>query len=104
MAAINDVGLRAVIRDGVKGFSMTVAGGLGPLPVEAKLLHEFIPAEDVVLLPIANTTAEMLAWWLAQELRGSPTGILPAGATLIEVEVEESFGQRAVYRERLGGA
>src|SRR6185295_3458890 len=31
--AINDVGLRAIIRDGVKGFSMTVAGGLGPLPV-----------------------------------------------------------------------
>src|SRR6185295_2586466 len=46
--AINDVGLRAIVRDGVKGFSMTVAGGLGPLPVEAKLLHEFIPAEDVV--------------------------------------------------------
>ena len=46
--AINDVGLRALVRDGVNGFSMTVAGGLGPLPVEAKLLHEFIPADDVV--------------------------------------------------------
>ena len=46
--AINDVGLRAVIRDGVKGFRMTVAGGLGPLPTEAKLLHEFIPADDLV--------------------------------------------------------
>src|SRR6202142_534649 len=46
--AINDVAPRATIRDGVKGFSMTVAGGLGPLPVEAKLLHEFIPAEDIV--------------------------------------------------------
>jgi sulfite reductase beta subunit-like hemoprotein len=45
---INDVGLRAVIRDGVKGFSMTVAGGLGPLPTEAQLLHEFFEAEDVV--------------------------------------------------------
>src|SRR6266404_1719856 len=45
---INDVGLRAVIRDGVKGFRMTVGGGLGPLPTEAKLLHEFIEAEDVV--------------------------------------------------------
>ena len=45
---INDVGLRAIIRDGVNGFSMTVAGGLGPLPVEAKLLHEFIPADEVV--------------------------------------------------------
>jgi sulfite reductase beta subunit-like hemoprotein len=46
--AINDVGLRAVIRDGVRGFRMTVAGGLGPLPVESKVLHDFIPAEDVV--------------------------------------------------------
>jgi len=45
---INDVGLRAVIRDGVKGFRMTVAGGLGPLPTEPKVLHEFIPAEDLV--------------------------------------------------------
>jgi sulfite reductase beta subunit-like hemoprotein len=51
--AINDVGLRAVIRRGEngedeRGFSMTVAGGLGPLPTEARLLHEFIPADDVV--------------------------------------------------------
>src|SRR5215475_2789742 len=46
--AINDVGLRAKIVGGVKGFSMTVAGGLGPLPVEARLLHEFIPADDIV--------------------------------------------------------
>src|ERR1700753_3799113 len=46
--AINDVGLRAVIRDGVRGFKITVAGGLGPLPTEAKLLHEFVPAEEIV--------------------------------------------------------
>src|SRR5580704_16316096 len=46
--AINDVGLRPVIRDGELGFRMTVAGGLGPLPTEAKVLHEFIPAEDIV--------------------------------------------------------
>jgi 6-pyruvoyltetrahydropterin/6-carboxytetrahydropterin synthase len=59
------------------------------------------PAGDVVLLPIANTTAEMLAWWIAQELRQS-LGALPPGATAIEVEVDESFGQRAFYREGLG--
>src|SRR5271163_3599668 len=47
-SAINDVGLRALIRDGERGFRMTVAGGLGPLPVESKVLHEFFPAEDVV--------------------------------------------------------
>jgi sulfite reductase beta subunit-like hemoprotein len=45
---INDVGLRAVIRDGVRGFRITVGGGLGPLPTEARLLDEFLPAERVV--------------------------------------------------------
>jgi sulfite reductase beta subunit-like hemoprotein len=47
-SVINDVGLRAVCRDGVNGFRMTVAGGLGPLPTEGKLLWEFFPADDVV--------------------------------------------------------
>lgn len=45
---INDVGLRAIRKDGVDGFRMTIAGGLGPLPTEGRLLHEFIPADDVV--------------------------------------------------------
>jgi len=45
---INDVGLRAKIVDGVKGFRMTVGGGLGPLPTESRVLHEFIPADDLV--------------------------------------------------------
>src|SRR5580700_3369692 len=45
---INDVGLRAIIRDGVRGFRMTVAGGLGPLPTESRVLDEFLPVERVV--------------------------------------------------------
>ena len=59
------------------------------------------PLSDVVLLPIPNTTAEMLAWWIVQELRQS-LGV--SGATAIEVEVDESSGQRAFYREALGEA
>jgi sulfite reductase beta subunit-like hemoprotein len=47
-SAINDVGLRAVIRDGQRGFRMTIAGGLGPLPVESQLLDEFVPVERLV--------------------------------------------------------
>ena len=59
-SAINDVGLRAVIRDGVEGFRMTIAGGLGPLPTEAGLLDEFVPGERIVnrveaVLRIFNT-------------------------------------------------
>lgn len=58
------------------------------------------PASDVVLLPIPNTTAEMLAWWISQEIRQGLGG-LPPGVTAIEVEVDESSGQRAFYRETL---
>lgn len=46
--AINDVGLRAVMRDGRRGFRMVIGGGLGPLPVEARLLDDFVPADRVV--------------------------------------------------------
>ena len=46
--AINDIGLRAVVRDGQRGFRMMVGGGLGPLPTEAQLLDEFVPEERLV--------------------------------------------------------
>jgi 6-pyruvoyltetrahydropterin/6-carboxytetrahydropterin synthase len=61
------------------------------------------PASDVVLLPIPNTTAEMLAQWIAGEIKGllSPAELQAARA--IEIEVEESFGQRAIYREERAG-
>ena len=48
LTAIHDVGLRAVIRDGKRGFRMLVGGGLGPLPVEAHILDEFVPVENLV--------------------------------------------------------
>jgi len=46
--AINDIGLRAVIRDGRRGFRMIIGGGMGPLPMEAKLLEEFVPEERLI--------------------------------------------------------
>lgn len=48
LGAIHDVGLRAVIKDGQRGFRMVVGGGLGPLPTEAHLLDEFVPEERLV--------------------------------------------------------
>lgn len=47
-AGINDVGIRAVIRDGQRGFRITIGGGLGPMPVEAQLLDEFLPEERLI--------------------------------------------------------
>ncbi len=46
--SINDVGIRAVVREGKRGFRIVVGGGLGPLPVEAQLLDEFLPEERLV--------------------------------------------------------
>ena len=48
IASIHDVGAKAVIRDGQRGFRIVVGGGLGPLPVEARLLDEFLPVERIV--------------------------------------------------------
>ncbi len=40
--------MKAVERDGVRGFRVVIGGGLGPLPVEARLLDEFLPEERMV--------------------------------------------------------
>ena len=56
------------------------------------------PRRDCALLPIPNTTVEMLARLLADRLRAElDTGGAP-GPTAIEMEVEETFGQSAIYR------
>ncbi|HEV8039976.1 MAG TPA: nitrite/sulfite reductase [Bryobacteraceae bacterium] len=48
LGSIHDIGLRAVLREGQRGFRMVVGGGLGPLPVEAQLLDDFVPVERLV--------------------------------------------------------
>jgi 6-pyruvoyltetrahydropterin/6-carboxytetrahydropterin synthase len=59
------------------------------------------PRRDCALLPIPNTTAELLAKLLADRVR-TEIGEKGAGAlTAIEVEVEESPGQSAIYRTTL---
>jgi 6-pyruvoyltetrahydropterin/6-carboxytetrahydropterin synthase len=62
------------------------------------------PRRDCALLEVPNTTVEMLAQYLAGrarrelERRAGPAVDLKA----IEVEVEETFGQSATYREVFG--
>jgi 6-pyruvoyltetrahydropterin/6-carboxytetrahydropterin synthase len=51
------------------------------------------PREDCVILPIENTTAERLAWWLADRLRERLATTGAANLTGLRVEVEENFGQ-----------
>lgn len=59
------------------------------------------PRSDVVLLPIPNTTAEMLARYLADRLKEELSAHGADNLTELAVEVEESFGQSAWYRETL---
>lgn len=61
------------------------------------------PAADVVLLPISNTTAEMIGRWILGELKTALGTTTLARLAAIEIEVEESVGQRAAYREELPG-
>lgn len=60
------------------------------------------PRRDCALLPVANTTVEMLAELLATRLRAELEALGARGLTGIEMEIEESFGQSATYRMRLG--
>lgn len=66
-----------------------------------KKLYVF-PTEDVVILPIPNTTAECLARWVAEQLAAAIGPAHQPGLELLEVEIEESFGQAAICRRRLG--
>ena len=59
------------------------------------------PRSDCALLPIPNTTVEMLAELLTNRLRAELEQMDARGLTAIEMEVEENFGQSAVYRTSL---
>src|SRR5882757_1969458 len=61
------------------------------------------PREDCILLPVANTTAELIAHWMGQQLRE----VLQQhpgdrNLTSLRVEVEENFGQWAMCEMRVG--
>jgi 6-pyruvoyltetrahydropterin/6-carboxytetrahydropterin synthase len=51
------------------------------------------PCEDCVLLPIENTTAERLAWWIGGRLCESLSPAALQLVTSLDIEVEENFGQ-----------
>jgi 6-pyruvoyltetrahydropterin/6-carboxytetrahydropterin synthase len=59
------------------------------------------PHKDCALLPVPNTTVEMLAALLTERLRLELDEAGAKGLTAIEMEVEENFGQSAFYREEL---
>lgn len=68
--------------------------------VEAKFEDRrwIFPREDALLLPVENTTAELIARWIAGRLLPVVRGTPGAAISEMQVEVEENFGQWAIYR------
>lgn len=58
------------------------------------------PRDDCVLLPIENTTAELLARYIGEKLRDDLKATYRYVPEVMRVEVEESFGQSALYEWR----
>lgn len=75
--------------------SLTVAAGETEVEVRFEERRWVFPREDCRLLPIANTTAELLARWIADQLLDSLPSDARANLTSLTVEVEENFGQWA---------
>ena len=48
LAPIHDIGLKAVVRNGVRGFQALIGGGLGSFPHAALPLTDFIPADNLL--------------------------------------------------------
>ena len=76
---------------------VTQDGEIVKVLVDGKPRYVF-PLRDCALLPIPNTTVEMLAQLLTDRLRAELETLGARGVTAIEMEVEENFGQAAVYR------
>jgi 6-pyruvoyltetrahydropterin/6-carboxytetrahydropterin synthase len=72
-------------------------GEIVKVAVDGKPRYVF-PRGDCALLPIPNTTVEMLAQLLTDRLRAELETLGARGVTVIEMEIEENFGQAASYR------
>ena len=48
LGPIHDIGMNAEIKDGVRGFKVIIGGGLGSSPHLAKLLSEFVRADEIL--------------------------------------------------------
>ena len=56
-----------------------------------------IPKSDVLLLPIENTSAERIAVYIAHEIKNAVWSLYKFEFNELEIEVEETPGQSAVY-------
>ena len=66
-----------------------------------QLAAEFlIPKQDALVLPISNTSAERLAIYICEEITKITFERFQFRFSALEVEVEETPGQSAVYAHK----
>lgn len=61
------------------------------------------PREDCVLLPVENTTTELIADWIAGRLLESLPAADRQRLETVRVEVEENFGQWGIVQRKISG-
>jgi 6-pyruvoyltetrahydropterin/6-carboxytetrahydropterin synthase len=77
--------------------------GEGEIEVRYRDRRYVLPREDALVLPINNTSSENLATWVGRELRRLLEERFPeARIEALRVAVEETPGQRGVYRFQRG--
>ena len=74
----------------------------GSVRVRYKDREWVFPRDDCVLLPIENTTAELLARYIGQRLRDDLRKEYRFEPAVLRVEVEENIGQSATWEVRRG--
>jgi 6-pyruvoyltetrahydropterin/6-carboxytetrahydropterin synthase len=71
----------------------------GAVQIHYKKQKILLPQNDVILLPLANTSTELLAEYIAKQLQARVRQQFPAARIrCIEVAVEEARSQRAIFR------
>jgi len=58
-----------------------------------------LPSGDCILLPVANTTAELLARYIGQQLRQALAGEKNAAQWKLKIAVDENNGQWGIWSE-----
>ncbi|MCA9191315.1 MAG: 6-pyruvoyl tetrahydropterin synthase family protein [Planctomycetales bacterium] len=72
--------------------------------VDAEVIARFgkkrwvFPKDDCILLPIANTTAERIAWWMAGEIRLALKDEPTENIASLEVWIDENHGQWGICK------
>lgn len=89
---------KMLLPDGNPKLQITEKAGMFHVAFEGAPRYVF-PKAECLLLPIPNTTVEMLAQYLTQRVVAEFRALDAATLSAIEVEVEENFGQSASYRE-----